>query len=145
MKKIISLGLVFACGITLFGACTNTKEKDNKISEQSKTIESLNKQNRDLESSLEKQESIKLKTGESIDLSGSIVIGEELPAGIYDITSSGGDFGISFKSKDGDWSDYKALSADKEDGTYTKKIKSYNLKEGYTLEIDGNAQFTKIK
>lgn len=37
MKKVIGLGLIFVCGITLLGACTDSKEKSTKSSDSNKT------------------------------------------------------------------------------------------------------------
>ena len=149
MKKIISLGIVLICVFVLVG-CGN-KENEEKIApqsktieSQSKTIESLSKENETLNSDINKKEDIKLTKGESVNLSGKATVGEELPAGIYDIKADSDSVGIAIDSPNKDWNDYLVMSSnDKEN--YEKERKSYNLKDGYSLEITGNAIFTKVK
>lgn len=149
MKRSFSLVIVLFCSFVLVG-CGN-KENEEKITQQSKTIESqsktiesLSKENETLNSDINKKEDIKLTKGESVNLSGKATVGEEIPSGIYDIKADSNSVGIAIDSPNKDWNDYLVMSSN-DNENYEKERKSYNLKDGYSLEITGNATFTKVK
>lgn len=119
MKKFISLGTVLVCGVLLV-ECSN-KEDAEKLTQQSKTVESLSKENEILSSDIDKKEDIKLSNGDSVNLSGKATVGEEIPAGIYDITADSDFVGIAIDSTNTDWNDYLVMSLD------DKKIMKRNV------------------
>lgn len=119
MKKFISLGTVLVCGVLLV-ECSN-KEDAEKLTQQSKTVESLSKKNEILSSDIDKKEDIKLSNGDSVNLSGKATVGEEIPAGIYDITADSDFVGIAIDSTNTDWNDYLVMSLD------DKKIMKRNV------------------
>lgn len=143
MKKVVKFGLlVFSVGI--LGACSN-KENETKISEQQKTIESLESKVKDLEK--EQASMANSEDGEPFILSGKVVVGEDIKVGGYDINpanESGGSFYLFNKAEDVDNQD--AEEADIVIITDEKhSVQSYSLRKGNVLVITGNLKFTKVR
>ncbi len=135
-----------AAALFVLGGCTN-KEAEQKVTEQSKTIESLEKTIESLNK--EQGDMITLKKGEGVTLSGTFVIGEDLEPGAYDITLPGNeDAAFSLfkdqEAKDNMKYDHEWLFPAK-DGKAADELKSYSLKKGNILELSGNLDFTKVR
>ena|GEM_PF-5521794 len=148
MKKIIRLGLL-ALSVGILGACNN-KENETKISEQQKTIESLEGKVKDLE---KEQASIaNSKDGEPFVLSGKVIVGTDIEVGGYDIKPT--DFGNkSEESEPGGTFNLYENAEDEKNGKYefyyvkdeASSLKSFSLRKGNILEITKNLEFTKVR
>lgn len=155
-KTVLSIILISTIGLAGCG----TKELETKNSEQAATIEMMQKDhaeeverlNATIESLSQEQASMaKIGVGETVTLSGTVVIGEDLEPGVYDITLPDGsdsesfDFFVSSEAKEYNKSDFIWLSSESKDEGVSSELKNYSLKKGNIIEIDNNLSFTKVR
>ena len=144
MKKVF-LGCLAVCLSIVLVACSN--EADKKVTEQSKTIESLEKKIKTMES--ENSTLVKLKKGESIDLSGELVVGTDLPAGIYDLKSTSGGGNVSIYSKDNNLILNELMGESSESSAtngYIADYKANTLHDNDKISASGvTIKFTKVR
>ncbi|EMW5807362.1 TPA: hypothetical protein KG988_002627 [Enterococcus faecalis] len=148
MKKVL-LGALLVISLSLVGCSNSDSEK------QAKTIDSLEKvvkqQKSTIDSLTKEQGSMaKLKNGESETLSGTVVIGEDLEPGSYDITLPGDSDGsfslfINKQAKEENKFKHEWLFPKSNEKEQADELKSYSLKSGNILDIDKNLVFTKIR
>ena len=157
MKKTV-LSIILISAISLAGC--GTKELETKNSEQAATIEMMQKDhaeeverlNATIESLSQEQASMaKMEVGETVTLSGTVVIGEDLEPGVYDITLPDGSNSESFDlfvdsaAKENNEKDFVWLSSESTDEGISAELKNYSLKKGNIIEIDNNLSFTKVR
>ncbi|EGO5845094.1 hypothetical protein ACFJX1_00955 [Enterococcus faecalis] len=148
MKKVL-LGALLVFSLSLVGCSNSDSEK------QAKTIDSLEKvvkqQKSTIDSLTKEQGSMaKLKNGESETLSGTVVIGEDLEPGAYDITLPGEESAsfskyVDEQDKESNKFEHESLLPALSDKKKADELKSYSLKKGNILEIRGNLTFTKVR
>ncbi|WP_373836303.1 hypothetical protein [Jeotgalibaca arthritidis] len=157
MKKTV-LSIILISTISLAGC--GTKELETKNSEQAATIEMMQKDhaeeverlNATIKSLSQEQASMaKMEIGETVTLSGTVVIGEDLEPGVYDITLPDGSNSESFDlfvdsaAKENNEKDFVWLSSESTDEGVSAELKNYSLKKGNIIEIDNNLSFTKVR
>lgn len=159
MKKCLTGIALFS--LLILGGCSNG-EAEKQVTEQSKTIESMQKQTTEnsvtIESleahiaDLEKEQGgmAKVETGEKVTLSGRVVVGEDLEPGAYDITLPGEE-DVAFSLFDDEQAEkdmkykHEWLFPKDEDKETADELKSYSLRKGNILDINGNMDFTKVR
>ncbi|MGM0175658.1 hypothetical protein [Enterococcus sp. DIV0800] len=137
IKKTIYFFITALLVITVAG-CSSNEQKD--------TIDSLKKENNSLKD--EKKDVRKVAVGDTVDLSGTVIIGEDLEAGSYDIDLPGEqDAAFSLyedkKAKKEDEYTHEWLSPSSEDQDEADSLSNYKLRNGNILDIDGTLSFTK--
>lgn len=156
-KTVLSIILISTIGLAGCG----TKELETKNSEQAATIEMMQKDhaeeveklNATIESLSQEQASMaKMEVGETVTLSGTIVIGEDLEPGVYDITLPGSeDVALSIfenqKAVDESVYSHEWLfpKSEENEKKVDDSLVGYSLKKGNVIELSKNLNFTKVR
>lgn len=161
MKKSKLLCCIGLTSLMLLG-CSNS-QTDEKISKLEKRVEKLESEYEDLKKSIDVDPNLDVGTGTSKNarelendstktLSGTIVVGEDIEAGTYNITIPEGEDEISFKiyedskSEENNKYDFKWMFSAK--GSNYKSdddvLQNYKLSDGNIIDTDDdNVNFTK--
>ena len=141
-KTVLSIILISTIGLAGCG----TKELETKNSEQAATIEMMQKDhaeeverlNATIESLSQEQASMaKMEVGETVTLSGTVVIVEDLEPGVYDITLPDGSNSESFDL----FVDSAAKENNEKDFVW---LASESTDEGISAELKNKSFISKI-
>lgn len=148
MKKVSKLLMVLT-GVLFLTGCGG-----GKTAEYEKEIETLNAKVAELEAenTALKEEAELVKEGEPVVLSGTIIVGTDIPAGSYDIKPAGDkSLEITFYESEAALEDLEfevefLYPADEEkDKKEADELKSYILREGTFVKMSTNTEFTRVK